>query len=91
MAQFPQRLRFDLANAFAGDGEMLADFFERVLACVQAKTESQPDDLLFAGAIAVSSSKPFEFKSGCSASSYALYTGQVLIQMANGGYKNLLY
>jgi hypothetical protein len=32
--QLAQRLRFDLANAFAGDGEGLADFFERVLAAV---------------------------------------------------------
>jgi hypothetical protein len=31
MPQFTQGLRFDLANAFAGDGEVLADFFERVL------------------------------------------------------------
>jgi hypothetical protein len=31
MAQFSQRLGFDLADAFAGYCERLADFFERVL------------------------------------------------------------
>src|SRR5437762_6080946 len=36
--QLAQRFRFDLADAFAGNGERLADFFERVLAAVvQAK------------------------------------------------------
>jgi hypothetical protein len=31
MAQFAQRLRFDLANTFARDGKVLAYFFQRVL------------------------------------------------------------
>jgi hypothetical protein len=30
VAQFAQRFSFDLADAFARDGEVLADFFERV-------------------------------------------------------------
>src|SRR5258707_2635743 len=34
MPQLAQRLRFDLANAFARHGEGLADFFQRVLAAV---------------------------------------------------------
>jgi len=35
MAQLPQRLGFDLANAFAHNGE-LPDFFQRVLGAVFA-------------------------------------------------------
>jgi hypothetical protein len=31
MAQFSERLGFDLPNAFAGDSKVLAHFFERVL------------------------------------------------------------
>src|SRR6266850_915158 len=34
VAQLAQRLGFDPANAFASDGERLADFFERMLAAV---------------------------------------------------------
>src|SRR5580704_9043950 len=34
MPQLPQRFGFDLADAFAGDREALADFFEGVLAAV---------------------------------------------------------
>ncbi len=44
--QLPQRLGFDLADAFAGDVELLADLFERVLA-LAADAEAQADDLLF--------------------------------------------
>ena len=47
MAQFAQRLGFDLADAFARHGEVLADFFERVLAAV-LQAEAHLDDLLFA-------------------------------------------
>ena len=49
VAQFAQRLGFDLADAFARDGELLADFFERVLAAV-LQAEAHLDDLLFARA-----------------------------------------
>src|SRR5262249_52337122 len=48
VAEFPQRLRFDLADAFAGDCEMLADLFERMLAAVRPQTEAHLDDLLLA-------------------------------------------
>src|SRR5262245_48467135 len=48
MAEFPERLRFDLADAFAGDCEMLADLFERVLAAVRPQSEAHLDDLLLA-------------------------------------------
>src|SRR6185369_5869021 len=47
MSQFPQRLRFDLANAFACDRERLADFFERMLAAV-FETKAHLDDFFFA-------------------------------------------
>jgi hypothetical protein len=47
MAQFPQRLCLNLADAFPGDCERLANFFERVLAAVfQPKTHL--NDLFFA-------------------------------------------
>src|SRR5262245_27534217 len=47
MAKLPQRLRLDLPDAFAGDGEALADLFEGVLAAV-ADAEPHLDDLLLA-------------------------------------------
>src|SRR5947209_1946563 len=47
MPELPQRLRFDLADALAGDGEALTDLFERVLAAV-ADAEAHLDNLLFA-------------------------------------------
>src|SRR5262245_53144942 len=47
MTQLAQRLRLDLAYAFAGHREVLAHFFERVLAAV-ADAEAHLDDLLFA-------------------------------------------
>ena len=47
VAQFAQRLGFDLADALARDREVLADFFERVLAAV-LQAEAHLDDLLFA-------------------------------------------
>ena len=46
MAQFAQRLGFNLADAFAGDRELLADFFERVLAAV-FQAEAHLDDFFF--------------------------------------------
>ena len=49
MPQFPERLGFDLPDALASDREMLADFFERVLAAV-LQAEAHLDDLLFARA-----------------------------------------
>ncbi len=40
--EFPQRLRFDLADAFAGDRELLADFFQRVVGVhADAKAHAQ--------------------------------------------------
>jgi hypothetical protein len=42
MAQLPQGLGLDLANALAGDAELLADLFERPkTAILQAKSENQ--------------------------------------------------
>ena len=34
VAEFPERLGLDLADAFAGHGKVLADFFEGMLAAV---------------------------------------------------------
>src|SRR5512133_1609996 len=48
VAQLTERLRFDLADALAGDREALTDLFERVLAAV-SHTDAHFDDLLFAG------------------------------------------
>ena len=49
MAQFAERLGFDLTNALACDREVLADLFERVFAAVlQAKAHL--DDLFLARA-----------------------------------------
>src|SRR5262245_49514079 len=48
VAEFAERLGFDLADAFARDGEVLADLFERVLAAVRAQSEAHLDDLLLA-------------------------------------------
>jgi hypothetical protein len=48
MAQFSQSLRLDLANALSGDGEMLPDFFEPVLAAGRAQAEAHFDHFLFA-------------------------------------------
>jgi len=47
MAQFSERLRFNLADAFSRNGKYLSNFFEGVLASiVQAK--AQPDNSFFA-------------------------------------------
>src|SRR5262245_1406586 len=47
MTELAQRLGLDLPDALAGDGEALADFFERVLAAV-ADAEPHLDHLLLA-------------------------------------------
>src|SRR5580658_4511203 len=47
MAQLAQRFRFDLADAFACDGERLADFFEGVFAAI-VQAEAHLDDFFFA-------------------------------------------
>lgn len=47
MAEFAQRLRFDLSDAFARDAELLADFFERALMAV-FETEPEDEHLAFA-------------------------------------------
>ena len=47
VAQLAQGLRFDLADALAGDGKGLADFFQRVFAAI-FEAEAHLDDLLFA-------------------------------------------
>src|SRR5262249_56948256 len=44
--ELAEGLGFDLADAFAGDVELLADLFERVLA-LAADSEAHPDDFLF--------------------------------------------
>ena len=46
MFQFPQGLGFDLPNAFAGDRELLADFFQRVVG-VHADAEAHAQHALF--------------------------------------------
>ena len=46
MAQFLERLDFDLPDPFPGEIEVLADLFERVLA-TDANAEPHPDYLLF--------------------------------------------
>ena len=47
MAQLPQRLGLDLPDALARDREVLAHFFQRVLAAI-LQAEPQPDNLLLA-------------------------------------------
>ena len=49
VTQLAQRLRLNLANAFARDRKILAHFFERVFASV-LQTEAHLHDLLFARA-----------------------------------------
>jgi hypothetical protein len=42
MLQFPQSLGLDLADAFAGDGELLADFFQHMVGVhADAKAHAQ--------------------------------------------------
>ena len=45
MPQLSEGLGLDLADAFAGDGEMLADLFERMLGAGVAEAETHFDDL----------------------------------------------
>ena len=47
MLQLPQRLGFDLADALAGDGELLADFFQCVVG-VHTDAEAHAQHTLFA-------------------------------------------
>jgi hypothetical protein len=47
MPQFPQRLGFDPADAFAGYRERLADFFQSLFAAVY-QSEAHLDYLFFA-------------------------------------------
>ncbi len=47
MLQFPQSLGLNLADAFARDRELLADFFQRVVG-VHADAEAHAQDALFA-------------------------------------------
>lgn len=47
VAEFAQRLGFNLADAFARNGEVLADLFQSVLAAI-LQAEAHFDDLLFA-------------------------------------------
>ena len=48
MPQFAKRFCFYLANALAGDREMLAHFFQRVLRAAGAKTETHLDHFFLA-------------------------------------------
>jgi hypothetical protein len=66
----PQRLGFDLADAFALDGEALADFFERAPAAIRAQAEAHLDDLLLAEVGATSPGELLEFKCGYSIRPY---------------------
>ena len=47
MLQLPQRLGLDLADALAGDRELLADLFERVVG-VHADAEAHAQHAFFA-------------------------------------------
>ena len=47
MLQFPQRLRLDLPNPFAGHRKLLANFFERMIR-VHADAEAHAEDTLLA-------------------------------------------
>src|SRR6516165_8048468 len=49
VAQFAQRLRFDLANTFARDGEYLADFLESPRITI-VETETHAEHTFLAGA-----------------------------------------
>ena len=49
MTQLAKSFGFDLPDSLAGDGKMLADLFERVLAAI-LKPEAHFNDLLLAGA-----------------------------------------
>jgi len=64
VAEFAERLGFDLADAFARDGEALADFFERVFAAVRRQSEAHLNDLLLAEAATISIGGLLEFKNG---------------------------
>ena len=44
MSQLSQRLSLDLANAFASNGKVLANLFERVLGAGIAEAKSHLDD-----------------------------------------------
>jgi hypothetical protein len=46
--ELAERLRLDLADALAGDGELLADLLEGVVG-VHADAEAHPEDALLAG------------------------------------------
>jgi hypothetical protein len=48
VAELPERLRLDLADALARDVEARADLFERVIGAL-ADAEAKPQDLLLAG------------------------------------------
>ena len=48
MPDLTQRLRLDLPDALAGDGELAADFLKGVLGAVVAHTEAHAEDALFA-------------------------------------------
>ena len=48
MPKFPQGLGFDLPDSLSRDGEVLADFFERVLGPGGAKSKPHLDHFLFA-------------------------------------------
>src|SRR4051812_19255766 len=50
VAQLPERLHFDLPDAFAGDVEVLANLFQGAFATVGIQTKAQTDHLLLAGA-----------------------------------------
>ena len=47
MLQLPQRLRFNLPDAFAGYAELLAHFFQRVVG-VHADAKAHPQHTFFA-------------------------------------------
>ncbi len=48
VSQFSERLRFDLSYSLAGNVELLAHFFQRVVG-VHVDTEAHSEDLGFSG------------------------------------------
>lgn len=48
MAQFTQRLRFDLTNTFAGNVELFTHFFQRVIG-IHVDTEAHTQNFRFTG------------------------------------------
>jgi hypothetical protein len=53
VAEFAERLGFDLADAFARDGEALADFLKRALGAVRSMATTQLDCISLPGVVPI--------------------------------------